>query len=501
MTSNTRHGVATQALRATFWSYGAYVGGLSATLLATAVLARLLTPDEFGLVALALVAVAVMDTFPGLGVGEALIVVPEEEVEEHAETAFAVCVLVGFGLAAAMAALGPIAAAFFHQPQLVQLMPVLGLSFINLGFAITHGALAQKRMDFRARNRATLADAVTRGIVGIGLAFAGAGVWSLVLGYVAGSAATAVVLWRLVPWRPRLRPRRSHLSGLLGFGGTLTGVNVTAAFLTQFDFLVVGRVLGSVALGFYSMATRLPGYAILGLAAVASRVLFSALATLDHSHMPRAFVQSFRYTALVVLPLAVFLGVLAEPITLGLFGDQWGESVGSLQVLCIWAGATTFLYVAGSAFKALKRADIIFKLAVPQAVALVVGSLLFVRYGIVAIAWVQSTIAICALIASLAIGRVLFGFALREFAGAVGPSVIAATGLGVTLWMVARVLSSTWPTILVGGAAGFAVYASLIALLDPRAMIELKTTAFPRQVLVQQQDESVERALDTVKRS
>ena len=82
------------------------------------------------------------------------------------------------------------------------------------------------------------------------LALAGLGVWSLVIGYMAGSAACLVTLWLMVPWRPRFRPRFSHLRSLLGFGGQLTGVNAMAAFLTQFDYLVVGRVLGAAQLGF-----------------------------------------------------------------------------------------------------------------------------------------------------------------------------------------------------------------------------------------------------------
>ena len=495
------HGVATRTLRAILWSYGTYLGGLSISLLVLAILARLLTPEDFGLIALALIGMAILDTFPGLGVGEALIVVPEEDLEEKAETAFAVSVLVGFVLAAILAALGPIAASFFQQPELVEVMPVLGASFILLGFGITHGAIAQKRLDFRARNLASLADAISRGVVGVTLALTGAGVWSLVFGYLAGSAASTIALWLLVPWRPRLRPRRAHLRDLLGFGGTLTGVGVMAAFVTQFDFLVIGRVLGATSLAFYSMATRLPGYAILGLAAVVSRVLFPAFASLQQEDMPRACVRAFRYTALVVLPLAVFLGVLAEPLTLALFGDQWGASVGALQVLCVWAGASTFLYVAGSAFKARKRADIVFKLAVPQAVGLVVGSLALVRYGIVAVSWVQASIAMCALIGSIAIARRLFGFTLREFAAAIGPSTIAATVLGFALWVVSRAVSSTWPTILVGGAVGLAVYGSLIVLLARQSLVEMKATAFPPRSAQQPIDEALERSLEAAERA
>jgi O-antigen/teichoic acid export membrane protein len=483
-----------------FWSYGAYSGSLLISLMVTAVLARLLTPDEFGLVALALIFVAIMDTFPGLGVNDALVVVPDADLEENAETAFLVATSVGLGLAVVMAALGPVAARFFHQPQLTAIMPVLGISFFVLGLGITHGAIAQKQMDFRARNRATLADGLARGVVGVLLALSGAGVWSLVLGYVAGSCASTLTMWITVPWRPLFRPRRAHLGHLLGFGGTLTGVSVMSAFLTQFDFLVVGRVLGATSLGFYSMATRLPGYAILGLGTVAGRILFPAFATLQDEDVRRAFIRSLQYSALVVLPLAVFLGVLAEPITIAVFGDQWGPSVGALQVLCVWAAATTFLYVAGSAFKARKRPDLIFKLTIPQAITLVIGSLVLVRYGIVAVSLVQAGIALYSVVLAVVVAKHLFGFSLQELASAVGPPAIAAAFLGLDVWVVNHLMSGPWPTILVAGATGFLGYLVVVFALARESVSEIRTIAFPRRT-VPATDPALERALEVAERS
>lgn len=478
---DTHHGIATRTLRASFWAYGAYVGGLALSVVATAILARLLTPDEFGLVALALIAMAILDTFPGLGVGDALVIVDEDELEEKAETAFAVSVGVGFVLAVLLAALGPVAARFFEQPQLVEIMPALGTTFIFLGLAGTHSAIAQKRIDFRPRTAATLVETMLRGVVSVVLALAGAGVWSLVIGYMIGSAASTVVLWIMVPWRPHFRPRRAHLRGLLGFGGQLTGVNVMAAFLTQFDYLVVGRVLGAAQLGFYSMATRLPSTVILGLAAVAGRVLFPAFASLHKTGVARAFLTSFRYTSLVVFPLTVYLAVLAKPVTHALFGPQWGPSVGAVRVLCIWACASTFLYVSGSAIKARGRADVLLKLAVPQAVALVIGSLLFVHRGIVAVSWVQAGIAVFAVIASIAIARRLFEFGVLSTLDSLRPATLGSLGLAVALVVVERTLTAPWSAVLVGAAVGTVVYLGLVALLAPDSIRALHATARPQR--------------------
>jgi O-antigen/teichoic acid export membrane protein len=501
MASNETHGIATRAVRAMFWAYGSFVGARVLSLLATAVLARLLTPEDFGLVALALIAIAFLDMFPGLGVGDALVVAADDEVEEQAETAFVVSVVVGFGFGVVLAALGPIASSFFEQPELVAIMPVLGISFFVRGFAGTHAALAQKRLDFRSRTAAEMADAITRGLVSVFLAFAGAGVWSLVVGYVVGSAAWAICLWLLVAWRPRLRPRRAHLRRLLGFGGTLTAVGVMGAFLTQFDYVVVGRVLGATELGFYSMATRIPELFILGLAGIAGRVLFPAFASLGDEAVPRAFLASLRYATLVALPLTVFLAVLAEPITLALLGDQWTPSVGAMQVLCLWVAAATLGQVCGNVFKGRGRVDLILMLAVPQAVALVVGSLAVVDRGIVAVACVQAGLAVCGLSAALAIARRLFKLSAFALFDAVRPAVLGAGALAVSLVIIARTLDSPWPTILVGAGVGSVAYIGLVMRLAPDSLTTLKALAFPSSTTSDAQDVVVQEAVDAIEKS
>lgn len=479
MSASTKHGIATRTVRGVSWAYGSYVGGRLLSLVATAILARLITPKDFGVVALALVAMAFLDTFPGLGVGEALVVVDPGEVEEKAETAFVVQIVVGLVLAAAAAALGPVGASFFHQPQLVEIMPVLGMIFVVVGLGSTHAALAQKKLDFRSLTVAELADVVLRGLTSIALAVVGAGVWSLIIGFVVGKAAWTFTIWQRVSWRPRLRPKRRHLRRLLTFGGTLTGVGVMAAFLTQFDNLVIGRVLGATELGYYVMATRLPQLFILGLAVSAGRVLFPAFASLDSGDMRRGFATALRYTAIVVLPLAVFMIVLARPLVIALFGERWRPAIPATQVLSLWALASTMLFVCGNAFKGRGRPDILLKLSVPQAVALIAGSLVFVDQGITAVSWVQAGIAVAAQLAALAIARRLFDVSLGSVFDALRPAALASAGLAVVLLVVERSVSAPWLALGLGASAGLVLYTGLLAVFARDTLSRLIVMAVP----------------------
>jgi O-antigen/teichoic acid export membrane protein len=477
MANTTNQGIGTRTVRGMFWAYGSFVGVRFASVLTTAALARLLVPKDFGLIALATTFMTFLDMLQGLGVAEALVI--SEAIDEEADTAFVISAGFGALLWGVAAALGPVAAALFHQPRLVEIMPVLGVTFLIYGLGATHYAIAMKRIDFRSRTVAELADAVARGVVGVTLAFAGAGVWALIGGYLAGSITLSAVVWRLVDWRPTFRAQRRHARRLLSFGSTLTGVGLMGAFLNQFDNAVVGRVLGATQLGFYSIANRLPYLFIISLASATGQVLFPAFTQLQGEDMVRGLLTSLRYTALIALPLTAVLVTLAEPLTLAAFGPRWRPAVTATQVLCIWAMTSPVSMVCGNAFKSRGRGGLLLMLAVPQAIALIVGSLLLVHQGIVAVSWVQAGIAVTAQLVTLVIACRMFAVTLPRLLRAVGPPVLASGGLAILLLGVHHTFSTPWVAIVIGGAAGSVLYLGLLHLLARDILPRLRTMAFP----------------------
>lgn len=463
-----------------FWSYGSFVGVRLSSVLATAILARILAPSQFGLVALATTIMAFLDMLQGLGVSDALVISQESELYDEADSAFVVSFLTGLGLWALSAALGPFAASWFHQPQLVLIMPALGSTFFISGISSTHYAIAMKLLDFRSRTAAELAEALARGVVGVALAlFTNAGVWALVAGYIAGSIALSAVVWVMVDYDPRFRARVAHMRRLLGFGGALTGIGVMSAFLNQFDNVVVGKVLGPAALGFYSVANRLPYLLITSLAAALGQVLFPAFATLQGTDMARGFLTSLRYLMLLALPLTAGLIVLAGPITFAIFGSQWGPSVPAAQVLCIVALMSPLSQVSGNAIKSRGRARLLLGLAIPQAVALIIGSLLLVHQGIVAVSWVQAVIAVVSQGAALFIACRMFSVTLTMFLKAIAVPTIASAVLGVQLLAVHRLFPDPWLSIILGVTTGAVVYLGFVHLLDGDLLPRLRAMAFP----------------------
>jgi PST family polysaccharide transporter len=452
------------------WAYGSYVGGRVLVLASTAVLARLLTPEDFGLVALALTVMALLEAVADLGVGQALIVDTGDAVEDRAETAFVLSIGVGLAFTLLVIALSPVAAAVFDEPDLLAITAVLGLNFFLRSFRTTHEALARKAMTFRSITVADFADAAVRGVTGIALAVAGMGVWALVIGYLVGTVARTVAIWTVVPWRPRRRPRRAHVRQLLAFGGGLSLVSLLNAFIGTFDDLVVGKVLGPAALGLYVLGFRLPELLIINMSNVASEVLFPAFASVSRDALAGAYLTALRYTLMVGLPLAAGLAVLAEPVVLALFGEKWRDTATVTQILTLYALGVTIGIPAGTVYKATGRAGVLVRLAVFRAALLAAGVLLLVDRGIDAVAASQAAVAGLFSLIGLALASRLLAVRPRQMAAAVWPAVVPTAGMALVMLAVERALDSPWAALAAGAGAGAAVYLALVALVAPASL-------------------------------
>jgi len=467
-------GIGNRTLRGMVWAYGSYVGGRLLVLASTAVLARLLAPEDFGLVALALTMMALLEGVSDLGLTQALIVQDEKQVRDRAHTVFVSALLLGALLSIAVAALGPLAANFFDEPGLTAVAAALGANFLLRSFGATHYALAQRGLDFRARTIAEFADVVVRGSTGVILALAGFGVWSLVIGYLVGTLTLDLAIWRLVPWRPQLRLSRAHFGEMVRFGGTISAVNVVATVIANVDYLFVGKALGTTSLGLYTLGFRLPELLILNLSVVAGVVLFPAFSAVDREALGRAFLVSLRYTLMIGLPLAVGVTALARPLVLALFGDQWVEAIGVMQILAIYALAVTVGIPAGTAYKATKRAGVLLKLALARLALVLAGLALFVDRGIDAAAAVQATVAGAAAVVGIGLASRLLEVGIGAIWREAWPALLAAALMAPPLIAIKSLIESPWLALLAGGLAGPAVYAGALAVLAPDSLRYLR---------------------------
>jgi lipopolysaccharide exporter len=461
------------------WAYSAYVGGRLLVLVSTAILARLLTPRDFGVVALALVFTVFLEATKGVGLGQALIVASPEEEAVRAQTVFSWSVVLGVALSLLAVAIAPLVADFFHQDQLNALLPVLGVSFFLRSLGITHYSLARKHLNYRVRTVSEISEVTLRGIVGIALALLGFGAWSLVIGFVAGVAASTAALWLQVPFRPRLRLTRTHLRDLLGFGGVLTIVDVAAVVFFNTDYLFVGRVLGAASLGLYTIGFRIPELAVLNVAHVAADVLFPAYSALNRTRLREGYLASLRYLTMLTVPLAVGLAALARPVILVVFGHQW---LGSVSVTRAIAGYTLFATLAippGTILKVTRRVWLMVAFSVPLILVLAGLLVIFTPQGIVAVA--VATTALQATIAPIqmtVVSRQL-GLPISASIRVLIPPALAAAVMAAVLVAIDHAISSPLPALLIGVPVGVVVYLGVLWPMARNELRALRDLAFP----------------------
>lgn len=459
-------GLRRRAVRGGAWALAALVLNRLGMVIAIAVLARLLTTDEFGLVALAIALITFLNSVRDLGVTQALIVITDEDEDDLADAAWRLSVGIGIGLAVLLLVLSPVVADFFGRSELGPMVAALGLVFVLRAPTQAHFALAQKHLDFRSRTAAELTDVGVRSVVAITLAFAGAGAWSLVVGYIAGAGARSVVLWRLVAWRPRRGAGGLHRRTLLRHGATLTAVDVNASVIQNIDYAFVGKVLGAAQLGLYTLAFRIPEVVVKQFSAIAGDVLFPAFAASDPRRLGPAFLESMRLTALLAVPAGVMLMVLAEPVIVLAFGEKWRAGADAMVVLSAYTIASTISVPAGTVYRATGRASVILRLSVPRSVLLVISLIIFTDEGIVAVALAQAVgSALLATANTVLAGRLLDTGAvaiLRALAPAVAASALMAGAL-----LFARPLVSETVAALAGPVLAAAVYLVALRVIAP----------------------------------
>lgn len=327
-----------KAIRGLPWTVMTYAGSKAIALASTVVLARLLTPADFGTVALAFLAINLIAIFRDLGLGAALIL--RQDLDRRAQgTVLGLMLGMGALMTALVIGLTPVAADIFRDPKLEDILPPMALTLLIGSYSWFYEAVLQRELEFSRRFVAVISMSVVQVIVSITFAVLGAGVWSLVAGWLASWTTQALALTALAPYRVRPRLDRAVARDVLGTSSGFMAQGALAFVQQNADFLAVGRVLGSAQLGLYTMAFRLSEVPYWAIADPAAKVTFPSFSKMRHAgeDVTPSFLSALRLIALVCLPLGVLLSATAGPFTDVLFGDKWTGMVGALSVLGVWA--------------------------------------------------------------------------------------------------------------------------------------------------------------------
>lgn len=302
------------------WSAAEQIGVQGARFVLGIILARLLTPRDYGLVAMVGVFMALAQIFVDSGFGHALI--QRQDATQADETSvFYFNITLGVIAAAVLCAVSPAIALFYKQPQLTYLTRLLALDIIINSFAMVQAALLTKKLNFATQLKASLASLIIGGIVGIGCAVAGLGVLSIIVQLLVSDGLRVMLLWRLSGWSPKGRPAAASLKRLYTFGSRLFLGNVMSTGVENCYSLVIGRCYDAGSVGFYSRARQMQQLPAKNLHYIVTRVGYPALCSIqdDPGRMKRALQKILAMIALVHFPVMTFLAVTAVPLIKVLF--------------------------------------------------------------------------------------------------------------------------------------------------------------------------------------
>lgn len=427
-------GMARAGARGALWQGLAFALGKAIVLVTTVVLARLLSPEEYGLVALALVLMAYAETVADAGVAQALVYLPR--TREVARAALLISVVVGGLLTAAAILSAPLIAGFFDRPDVAPLVKLLAVSLLATSLAAVPEALLRRELRFRQLTVATVIRAAATGSVTLILAFAGYGAWSLAIGTAAGSASYAVACWLLL--REHLdwqiwRVSKQSLRESLGFGAPAAGSTLLARLIFDVDYLIIGRLLGASALGYYTLAFRLPELLIINVFFVLSTVMFPLYAQVrnDPDRLQAGYLKSVQVQALYGVTAGVGLAVMAPVLVPVLFGGQWADAVLPLVFLALYAAARSLGAGANDIYKALGRPGLSIRISLVRLAILVPILLLSTRWGITGVACAQFAVAVLFAVGMQSVAAKVMRLSARQLLRAVVPGLVCGMAVAV----------------------------------------------------------------------
>jgi PST family polysaccharide transporter len=382
-------------------------------------------------------------------------------VTERVQSAFTLNLIIAVGLTVLGVLCAPLVAQFFNVGDEADLFRVGALCLLFVGLGNIHDALLVREMDFKRRMAPQIAQAAVRAGVSIGLAIAGFGAWSLVLGMLFGSAAWTAVQWILSPLRPTLDLDFGIVRGMASYGSAAAVLEVLALVSYRADAAIVGRVLGERALGLYTIAFRVPELAIETVAWNTSEVAFPALArkrAIDRGDLARSTMRLLRFQALYALPVAAGLAMVATPLVVVLFSSKWSSAGGVTAAIAVKAGITAIVFPLGDVFKALGRQRVLVVLSAIQLPIMVATIVAVAPAGIVTVAWARA--GFTAVLGAIQIGFVLraLGSDVGTLMGALRPALVTAAGVVAGAGAVALAFDgSDLAELLLGAAAGGAI--------------------------------------------
>ena len=427
------------------------------------IMARILTPEDYGLVGMLAIFIAISQSLIDSGFSQALIR-KQDRNEVDNSTVFYFNIGVGLVLYFILFFSASIIADFYNEPLLIPITRTIGLSLVFNSLVVVQRALLTIRLDFKTQAKASFAGVIVSGVVGIWMAYTGYGVWAIVLQQLTNLAIITVLLWVLSHWKPIWAYSWKSFKELFSFGSKLLASGLLDTIYRNLYLIVIGKVFKASDLGYYTRAHQFTDFASSNITGILQRVTYPLLCTIqdDDNRLADVYRRLLKTSAFIVFPLMMGLAAVARPMILSFLTEKWLFSASLIQILCfsqMWypvhAINLNLLQVKG-------RSDLFLRLEIIKKVIGVIILCITIPFGLIVMCCGMIANSIIALIINTHYTGKLIHLGFIAQMGYLLPTLLLSLCVGGVVYLtVSLIPMCSWLVLGVGAVEGVGLYVAL----------------------------------------
>lgn len=453
-----------------FWKFSEQITAQLVSFVVSIILARILSPTDYGIVSLVNVFIVIANVFVTSGFSAALIQKKDADGLDFS-TIFYISLAFSFLIYGIVYLCAPLIANFYKNTNLIPIVRVFALQLPLSSFNSIQQAYVSRHMAFRKIFFSTTVATILSGIIGILLAIIGWGVWALVFQTILSTTFQTIVLFFEIPWRPKLEFSMRSARGLIGYGWKVFGASFLGTFFNELRNLIIGRFYSPADLAYYNRGSRMPDLIANNIDNTITSVLFPVLSkhSDNYDKLKSMIRRSIRTSTFIIIPMMFGLAVAAKPVTQILLTDKWLPSVPFMQCLCISGAFGSISNANMQVIKASGRSDILLKLELIKKPLYLVFLIASIKINILAVAISMAMYNIIGMMINVKPNKRLIGYSYKEQFIDVFPALILSLIMSICILPIQFLNLSPFVELLCEIALGILIYVggAIVFKLEP----------------------------------
>lgn len=469
--------IKTKVISSLFWKMMERGGTQGVQFIVQLVLARLLLPDDYGVLALVTIFITIANVFIQSGFSTALVQRKEID-EEYISSTFFLMMSISVLLYILLFFLAPCIANFYNEPVIKPIIRVLSITLLFGAVNSVQTAVLSREMQFKKYFYSSISAIIISGIIGIVLAYRGWGVWALVAQQLSNTFVSTLVLWFTVKWRPKFMFSIKKVKELFSYGWKILCAALIENIYNEMYGLVIGKRYNSETLGYYNRGKQFPEVIVNNVNGSISSVMLSALSSQqdDKEKMKHMVRRSIITSSFIIFPILCGLAVIAQPLIEILLTDKWLNVVPFLQIMCFTYAFYLIDTANLQAIKSIGRTDVYLKLEIMKKVIGVIILIISVPFGIMTMVMLQPVYSIISNLINTYPNKKFLNYSIKQQYKDILPSILLTIFMGIIIYPIKYIIHNNIVLLLVQILLGAIIYIVAAYILKLDALMYLVNT-------------------------